>query len=129
MGLRDRLRIERIRLGLEQPRSGKSVIPESYDAKQTRPLIATKCPSITSWTEIKTCNQIMRLLSIPRTPQHIVREKTKEGMYKVVTKLKQAGETKDSIFKFYWDIPEFQSLWKKLGYNENDWREVVNSNG
>ncbi len=121
MGLRDRLRKTRIQLGLEQPISGKS---EYVD--KTRAIVRTKCPSITTLTEIKTCRQIIRMLSMPKMPQHIIREKTKEGMYKVIAKLENAGETKESIFAFYWGISEFRELWGKLGYTENDWREVVN---
>ncbi len=68
----------------------------------------------------------MGLLNQPRMPQHIIREKTKEGMYKVITKLEKAGETKESIFKFYWDIAEFRTLWNAMGYSENDWHSVCN---
>lgn len=121
MGLRDRLRIQRIKLGFEETRSGKS----EYTVEKTRIVVTTKCPDITTLTEIKTCRQIMRMLRMPKMPQHIIREKTKEGMYKVVAKLEKAGETRENIFKFYWGIPEFQELWGEFGYTEQDWQDIL----
>ncbi len=135
MGLRDRLRIERIKQGLELPISMKCLqdnvaVEERTEDEQakSRQIVITKCPDITSLTEIKTCNRIMRFLSMPKVPHHVVAEKTKEGMYKVIAKLEKAGETKETIFSFYWAIPEFQKLWIKLGYSETDWRSTVNGN-
>jgi hypothetical protein len=124
MGRKNRERIKRIELGLEEPISAKS---RNDVVDKTRPFVTTKCPDITSLTEIRTCRKIMRLFNMPKMPQHIIREKTKEGMHKVIAKLEQAGETRESIFNFYWGIAEFRELWAKLGYSENDWREVVNS--
>jgi hypothetical protein len=121
MGLRNRLRILRIQSGLEQPISDNN----RYSTTITKDVIMTKCADITNITEIKTCKQIMALLNVPKIPQHIVKDKLKEGMYKVIKRLEDAGETSEAIFKFYWDIPEFQTLWKRLNYTEDDWREML----
>jgi len=132
MGLRNRLRIERIKQGLEVPRSLRRLqdkVTRDEKADEVRlknkAIITTKCPDITNLTEIKTCNQIMRFLGMPKVPKHIVAEKLKEGMRIAIAKLLKAGETKDSILKFYWDIPEFQELWTKLGYNKDDWYKMA----
>ena len=132
MGLRDRLRIGRIRQGLELPRAIKTLVDTEKTARESvkgLTLIATKCPDITNLTEIKTCIRIMGLLGNPKIPQHVISSKTKEGMCQVIAKLKRAGETSDSIAKFYWDIPEFCQLWGKLGYSEEDWIELASISG
>lgn len=128
MGLRDRLRIERIKQGLELPRSIKALVEVEKVANErarNATLVRTKCQDITNFTEIKTCVRIMGMLSNPQMPSNVVAEKTKEGMHQVVAKLKKAGETSDTIYKFYWDIPEFRQLWEKLGLAEEDWLEMA----
>lgn len=123
MGIKGRLLRQAASMGLVEPRA----IRKNDEVKQVAiPIVRTKCHDITNWTEIRTCKQIMSLLNQPRMPQHIIREKAKEGMYKVIAKLEKAGETKESICRFYWDIDEFRTLWAKLGYSEGDWRSMCN---
>jgi len=133
MGLPKKGTLARRLLGLDKRRADDSLaVAERYVGKESdwepdksRGVVTTRCPEITSNTEIKACKQILGLLRIPKVPRHVIANKTMEGMHKVIAKLKDAGETTDFIVKFYWDIPEFRELWQKLGYDEAKWRAVV----
>lgn len=126
MGRRNRERIARIKAGLEQPFRAvaekaleKVLVPDVKESDiKVEKVIKTKCPDITNVTEIKTCRQIMGMLANPKMPRHIIRDKTKEGMRKVVAKLKKCGETSESVYDFYWGIGEFRKLWGDLGFGE-----------
>ncbi len=123
MGVKGRLLRQAVKMGLVEPRALKG----GGEVKSVAtPIVRTKCPDITNWTEIKTCKQIMGLLNMPRMPQHIIREKAKEGMRKVIAKLEKAGETKECICRFDWDMGEVRTLWTKLGYSEGDWHSMCN---
>jgi len=133
MGLPKKGTLARRLLGLGKPKSDSAMATaERYVGKESdwepdksRGVVTTRCPDVTSFTEIKACKQILGLLRIPKVPRHVIAGKTIEGMHKVITKLEDAGETRDFIVKFYWDIPEFRELWQKLGYDEAKWRAVV----
>ena len=123
MGRRDRLRKQRIEQGLEVPFSQQKVLKTS-DGKQ-RDLVRTKCPEITNLSETKACSEILGILSSRSIPADMLRGKVKEAMSQPVRKLLKAGETKDGVFAFYWDIPEFKQVWDKLGLVEQDFKEVI----
>jgi len=133
MGLPKKGTLARRLLGLgKQKADDRLAVAERYVGKEPdweigkdRNVVSTKCPTITSATEVKACKQILGLLRIPKVPRHVIADKTIEGMHKVITKLEDAGETRDFIVKFYWDIPEFRELWQTLGYDEAKWRAVV----
>lgn len=135
MGKRNRERIEQIRSGLSSPfrnlgekMLASVLVPNVKESDiKVEKVIKTKCPSITNITEIKTCRQIMGILGNPKMPQRIIKEKTIQGMYKVVAKLKKFGETSDSIFEFYWNIDDFRELWDKIGCSKEDWSKIAKS--
>jgi len=125
MGRRGRLLREAVVRGEVMPRALRILSEDDSVEPAAIPLIKTKCPDITNLTEIKTCKRIMGLMGLPKVPKSIIKDKMAIGMRQVIAKLERAGETKDFIIKFYWDISEFRELWSKIGCTEDDWRRMV----
>ncbi|MCJ7655156.1 MAG: hypothetical protein MUO97_07675 [Dehalococcoidia bacterium] len=123
MGLRDRLRKMRISQGAEVPISQQNVL-RTKDGEQ-RVIVRTKCPEITNLSEIKSCQEILSILNSVSIPVGMLKGKVKDGMSQPIKKLLSAGETKDSVFAFYWSISEFKQVWGKLGLKEQDFKEVI----
>ncbi len=49
-----------------------------------------------------------------------------QGMYKETHDFIRNGKTKEEIFNFYWNIPEFQSCWIKLGFEDLNLKAIIN---
>ncbi len=130
MGRRNRERVDRILAGLEKPfrqsatymRKAVNNDPEVLADVEKRVVRATGL-SKTNVNEksvtvaCKTMKGLFRLQGVPTLKQQIENHLPDE-----IRRVKASGR---DPFEFYWNIQDFRDVWTKLGWNEEDLREII----